>query len=103
TSRFFEVYDQPPTQNAWDRATSHANFRVHAGSPWTEVFDDGRLVHVTTPKGRYVFDHILCATGAVVDYEARGELRSLGPLVRRWAHAYSPAGDERSDTLGDYP
>lgn len=103
TSRFFEVHDQPPTQNAWDRSTAHGNFRVHAGSPWTEVYDDGRAVHVTTPRGRHVFDHVLCATGAVVDYQARRELRALAPLIRRWADVYTPPPQDRSDTLGDYP
>jgi FAD-dependent urate hydroxylase len=103
TSRFFELHDQPPTQNAWDRAMAHPQFRVHAGSPWTEVHDDGRQVHVTTPHARFVFDHVVCATGAVVDYDARGELRNLGPLVRRWRHAFTPPAGEASETLGEYP
>lgn len=103
TSRFFEVHDQPPTQNGWDRAMAFPQFRVHAGAPWVEVYDDGRQVHVSTPQGRFAFDHVICATGAVVDYEARGELRALGPLVRRWRHAFTPPATERSDTLGEYP
>lgn len=103
TSRFFEVHDQPPTQNGWDKSMAHANFRVHPGSPWVEVFDDGSQVHVRTPKERLVFDHVVCATGAVVDYEARGELRALGPLVQRWKHVYQPCAADASETLGEYP
>lgn len=103
TSRFFEVHDQPPTQNGWDKARSFENFRVHPGSPWVEVFDDGTQVHVKTPHARFTFDHVVCATGAVVDFDARGELRALGPLVRRWKHVFTPGADERSDTLGEYP
>ena len=103
TNHFFETYDQPPTQNAWDRAHANRNFRSHSGCPWVSIRDDGRQVFVTTPKGGFAFDHILCATGAVVDYDARPELQTLGPLVKRWHHAYRPAPDEASDTLGDYP
>jgi len=103
TNHFFETFDQPPTQNAWDRAHSHAHFRSHSGSPWLAVVDDGHHVHVSTPRGNFVFDHIICATGAVVDYEARPELRALGPLVKRWRHVFAPPSGESSDTLGDYP
>lgn len=103
TNHFFETYDQPPTQNAWDRAHSHRNFKSHAGCPWQSVRDDGRQVHVVTPRGEFTFDHIICATGAVVDYQARPELRALGPLVKRWSDMLTPPQGETSDTLGDYP
>ena len=50
TSHFFEVHDQPPTQNAWDLAHRFAGFRVHAASPWLKVQDDGQTVEVWTPR-----------------------------------------------------
>lgn len=103
TNRFFEVHDQPPTQNGWDRAHRHPGFRVHAGSPWLEVHDDGAQVRVRTPRARFVFDHVICATGAVVDYDARPELRRLGPVVTRWRHVFTPPAAEISESLGEYP
>ena len=103
TNRFFEVHDQPPTQNGWDRAHGYPQFSVHAGSPWVEVRDDGTEVHVRTPGKNFRFDHVICATGAVVDYEARAELRSLGPLVRRWRHAFTPPPELRSQAMAEYP
>ena len=103
TNRFFEVNDQPPTQNGWDRAHRYPGFRVHAGSPWLEVVDDGSRIRVRTPHAQFAFDHVICATGAVVDYDARAELRRLGPAVRRWRHAFTPPPGESSDTLGEYP
>jgi len=103
TNRFFEVHDQPPTQNGWDRAHSFPQFSVHAGSPWLELHDDGTAIHVHTPHGRFCFDHVICATGAVVDYEARPELRALGPVVKRWRHAFTPPSELRSETLGECP
>jgi cation diffusion facilitator CzcD-associated flavoprotein CzcO len=102
-NRFFEVNDQPPTQNGFDRAHGFGNFRMHAGSPWTEVRQVGSEIHVRTPLASFVFDHLLCATGSVVDYDARDELRTLGPLVQRWRHRYTPPDDERSDAMGEYP
>jgi FAD-dependent urate hydroxylase len=103
TNRFFEVHDQPPTQDSWDRAHGYAQFQVHAGSTWLDVHDDGRVVQVRTPLRSFTFDHVICATGTVVDDDARPELRRLGPLVKRWHHAFTPPPAQHSDTLGDYP
>lgn len=103
TNHFFEVYDQPPTQNGWDRAHSFPQFSAHAGSPWLELRDDGSAVHVRTPHARFCFDHVICATGAAVDYEARPELKALGPLVKRWRHVFTPPESMRSETLGECP
>lgn len=102
-NRFFEVYAEPPTQNAYDRAHALPGFRMHAGAPWTALVDDGREVQVTTPAGKFTFDYLVCATGSVVDYEARPELRVLGPLVQRWRHRYTPPLEEASEMLGEYP
>lgn len=103
TNRFFEVHDQPPTQNGWDRAHSFAQFRVHAASPWLHVQDDGHTVEVRTPHNQFRFDHVICATGAAVDYEARAELRTLGPLVQRWRHVFTPPTSLYSESLAEYP
>lgn len=103
TNHFFEVHDQPPTQNGWDRAHSFPQFNAHAGSPWLELHDDGKAVHVRTPLARFCFDHVICATGAAVDYEARPELQTLGPLVKRWRHVFTPPAHLRSETLGECP
>jgi FAD-dependent urate hydroxylase len=103
TNHFFEVYDQPPTQNGWDRAHSYPQFAAHAGSPWLELHDDGTAVHVRTPHGQFTFDHVICATGAAVDYEARPELQAIGPVVKRWRHVFTPPADMRSDALAECP
>ncbi len=103
TNLFFEQHDQPPTQNGWDRAHGFAQFRSHATSPWQTLHDDGQQVQVQTPHRSFTFDHVICATGSVVDYSARDELRLLGPRVRRWRHAFTPPSGLSSDTLGEYP
>jgi cation diffusion facilitator CzcD-associated flavoprotein CzcO len=101
--RYFEVYAEPPTQNGYDRAHSFANFRMHTGSPWVALQDRGDTVQVRTPKTSFTFDYLVCATGAVVDYEVRDELRALGPLVQRWRHRFAPPDGESSEVLGEYP
>jgi FAD-dependent urate hydroxylase len=103
TNRFFEVHDQPPTQDSWDGAHGFAQFRAHAGSPWLQVHDDGQAVQVRTPHTAFTFDHVICATGVAVDFEARAELRSLAPRVKRWRDVFTPPMALRSDTLGEYP
>jgi cation diffusion facilitator CzcD-associated flavoprotein CzcO len=101
--RYFEVYAEPPTQNSFDRAHAFGNFRMHSGSPWTSVRMDGEEVRVTTPRGDFVFDHLVCATGSVVDYDARPELQAVGPHVKRWRHMYAPPAHDQSEMLGEYP
>jgi cation diffusion facilitator CzcD-associated flavoprotein CzcO len=102
-NRYFEVYAEPPTQNAYDRAHAHATFRLHAGAPWTALRDDGREVHVSTPAGEFTFDYLVCATGSIIDYTLRPELRAIGPLMQRWRHHYTPPAAEASELLGEYP
>jgi cation diffusion facilitator CzcD-associated flavoprotein CzcO len=102
-NRYFEVYAEPPTQNAYDRAHAHANFRLHASAPWTALRDDGREVHVTTPAGEFTFDYLVCATGSIIDYTLRPELAAIGPLMQRWRHRYTPPAADASELLGEYP
>lgn len=102
-NRFFEVYAEPPTQNAYDRAHTYPGFCLHASAPWTTVEDDGQQVHLGTPKGNFTFDYLVCATGSVVDYSARAELRAVGAHVQRWRHRYTPPAGDVSAMLGEYP
>lgn len=101
--RYFEVYAEPPTQNSFDRAHAHRNFRMHSGAPWSALRMEGDAIRVDTPRRTFVFDHLVCATGSVVDFDARPELRAVGPLVKRWRHCYTPAAGDTSEMLGEYP
>jgi len=101
--RYFEVYAEPPTQNSFDRAHAHPGFRMHSGAPWSGLRMQDGQIHVTTPRGDFVFDHLVCATGSVVDYNARPELRAVGDLVVRWRHRYTPPAGDASEMLGEYP
>lgn len=103
TNHFFETRDQPPTQASWDRAHLFKGFAVHSGSPWQEVAEQEGLVRVRTPHREFEFDHLICATGAVVDFQARDELRPLDALVKRWQDVLKVAPEDQSDTLGSYP
>ena len=102
-AHFFDTRDQPPTQNAWDAATAYPNCRVHAACPWEQLaFKDG-VVHVTTPRGKFEFDYLICATGSVVNLAARPELRDVAGHVARWSDRYRPPVGLEHSLLAQYP
>jgi len=108
-AHFFDTRDQPPTQNAYDGATSFSNCRVHAGSPWDEVTytegagASGGVIHVRTPQATFEFDHIICATGVGIDLAARPELSGVARRILTWAESYTPPPELEHPVLGQYP
>jgi cation diffusion facilitator CzcD-associated flavoprotein CzcO len=94
----------PPT-DTFNRATRHPNFRLHGGSPWTavEVVDDGAAVKVTTPKGEFVFDYLIIATGFTTDLTLRKELSSFSDDVLLWRDVYTPSAELANDDMGSHP
>jgi cation diffusion facilitator CzcD-associated flavoprotein CzcO len=102
-AHFFDTRDQPPTQNAWNAATAYPNCRVHSSCPWDALeYTDG-VVHVSTPRGRFEFDQIICATGSMVNLAARPELREVAGQVARWRDRYQPPAALEHPVLAQYP
>ena len=102
-AHFFDSRDQPPTQAAWDAATAYPGCRVHSACPWDHLEFRNNVVHVDTPRGRFEFDYLVCATGSVVNLAARPELRGVADHVARWADRYQPPDSLAHDTLARYP
>lgn len=102
-AHFFDTHDQPPTQNAYDGATSFSNCRVHAASPWEQVSYQDGVIHVRTPHASFEFDHVICATGVAVDLAARPELAALARRVLTWGEVYTPPEELAHPVLGQYP
>src|SRR5690606_38187460 len=46
----------PPPHESVLRCDVHPNFKIQFSEPWSDAVPDAEGVHVTTPKGRYVFD-----------------------------------------------
>jgi cation diffusion facilitator CzcD-associated flavoprotein CzcO len=99
----FRRVDQPPTQNGVNAATSFANYRLHPGCAWDRVSLAGDAVEVATPRGRFAFDYLICATGSAPDIASRPELKSFAPKIALWRDIYRPEPSEENAVLGAYP
>lgn len=100
---FFDTRDQPPTQIGYDAATAFANCRVHAECPWDKLAFAGGVIHVDTPRGKFEFDHLICATGSVVNLAARPELRGVANHIARWQDCYEAPTPLQHENLAKYP
>lgn len=100
--RFFEL-QPPPTQEMFDRATSHSRFRMVLGAPWTGVAIEGGRIRVMAAEESWTFDHILLGTGFETDLSCRPELAGLVDHVALWQDRFTPPPGEEDAILGRYP
>ncbi|UZH06059.1 NAD(P)-binding domain-containing protein [Heyndrickxia coagulans] len=101
-SHFFK-YNQPPTNDVFNRASSWPGFRLHTGAPWLDVeaADDGAVV--TTPQGKFVFDFLIISTGLVSDPALRPELRLVEPYIARWRDCYKAPETTANPLIDAHP
>ena len=102
-ARFFRRNDQPPPVTSFHNALAMPCFRLRPATPWVAVRPEGDAVRVETPSGSLVYDHLILATGAVVDLKLRPELRSLATSVALWGDRYTPEPDETDARLSALP
>ncbi|MDR3496715.1 MAG: NAD(P)/FAD-dependent oxidoreductase [Ancalomicrobiaceae bacterium] len=102
-ARFFREHDQPPPPTAFRAALATAEIRLRPGTPWLSVGMDGEAVRVETPAGPLRYDHLILATGCVVDLASRPELTSLAPCVTLWRDRYVPPPAEEDERLAALP
>lgn len=90
---------------AWSlaRAQAHANFRLHAASPWQQVAETAGGAAVTTPHGTQTFDFLILGTGFVVDLGLRPELAAIAPDAATWGDRYAPPAGLACPPLSRYP
>jgi cation diffusion facilitator CzcD-associated flavoprotein CzcO len=100
--RFFAL-QQPPTQEMFDRATSHPRFRMALGAPWRRVGLEGGRVRVATDAGAWMFDHVLLGTGFRTDLSRRPELAAFVGEVALWSDRFAPPPGEEDAELARYP
>lgn len=100
--RFAGAGSTPPPDSI-ERATQHANFHLHLGSPWTAatVRDGGIETVVNLHPHR--FDFIIAGTGYFADPAARAELADIAPHIRLWRDQYTPPAGEQSAYFGAHP
>ncbi|WP_407048639.1 FAD-dependent oxidoreductase [Methyloraptor flagellatus] len=102
-ARFFREKDQPPPMTAFNKALALPGFRLRPATPWTSVALEGEAIRVETPHGPLTYDHLILATGAVIDLDARPELKTLASRVALWSDRYAPGPDEEDARLAALP
>jgi len=103
-AKHFKTVDQPPAHSGFYAATKFADFHIHTDAAWEAISLDGDgAIRVTTPHETFTFDHLIPATGYVVDFTARPELTSLAPHVLLWKERFTPPAGEEHSMLGEFP
>ena len=102
-ARHFRDNDQPPALRSFETAMAMPGFRLRPGTPWHSVRDTASGVRVLTDGGELEYDHLLLATGMIVDLAARPELKSLKDVVALWGDRFHPPAGEDDARLALLP
>lgn len=90
-------------QDTWDRVARFPNFRMEIGRPWTGARVSEGQVQITTPRGDFAADFLICGTGVRMDFAAVPILREFHANIARWRDRYAPPEPERDERLSDFP
>jgi hypothetical protein len=101
-SHFFK-YNQPPTNDTFERAAAWPGFHLHLGAPWLDVEVVGEGVLVTTPQGKFAFDFLIISTGLLSDPALRSELRLIESHIARWSDCYRAPEEVANPLLDAHP
>ncbi len=93
------------TRETWERVTCHPNFALVTGAALVDAkaIDGAGAVRLTTPRGCFDADFVICGTGFETDLSLRPELAQLANHVARWGDRFDPPADQRNARLGLYP
>ena len=94
---------QPPPQDTLWRCVNFPNFSIQTGAGWSNVSVDGGAVAVETPKGRMIFDFLICGTGISNESKLRPELAALSDHIATWNDVFTPPPGEEDAYLGSAP
>jgi cation diffusion facilitator CzcD-associated flavoprotein CzcO len=101
--RQISAMSQPPPQDTFWRCTRFPNFVIRPGAAWTSVALENSAIVAETPKGRFVFDFLICGTGILSDPATRPELARISPHIARWNDVFEPPPGEEDAYLGTTP
>ncbi|MEN1985199.1 NAD(P)/FAD-dependent oxidoreductase [Paenibacillus hubeiensis] len=99
----FLQYNQPPTNDTFNRAAAWPGFELHLGAPWLSVAETGKEAIVTTSKGTLAFDFLIISTGLLSDPGLRPELQLVERHIARWADRYDAPEGIRNALLDAHP
>ncbi|GGJ00511.1 FAD/NAD(P)-binding protein [Paenibacillus hunanensis] len=101
-SHFFK-FNQPPTNDTFERAAAWPGFQLHLGSPWLNVEQHGEGAIVTTPHGQFYFDFLIVSTGLLSDPGLRPELQLVAEHIARWKDRYHAPAEMANELLDAHP
>ncbi|WP_411349552.1 FAD/NAD(P)-binding protein [Paenibacillus sp. WLX2291] len=101
-SHFFK-FNQPPTNDTFERAAAWEGFQLHLDSPWLDVQPQGEGALVTTPHGEFYFDFLIVSTGLLSDPALRPELKIVAEHIARWSDRYDAPPDIANALLDAHP
>lgn len=101
-SHFFN-YNQPPTNDTFERAAAWPGFQLHLGAPWLDVEAAGKEAVVTTPQGKFTFDFLIISTGLLSDPALRPELSNVASHIARWRDYYKAPAEVANPLLDAHP
>jgi cation diffusion facilitator CzcD-associated flavoprotein CzcO len=99
----FLNHSQPPTNDTFRRAAAYPGFRLTLGAPWESVRETAQGVEVTTPKGIFVFDFLILATGLRTDLSLRPELAAVAADILLWRDRHAPPPGRANPLLDAHP
>jgi FAD-dependent urate hydroxylase len=101
-SHFFN-YNQPPTNDTFERAAAWPGFQLHLGAPWLDVEAVDEGARVTTPQGQFTFDFLIISTGLLSDPALRPELSLIEKHIARWKDCYTAPAESANPLLDAHP
>jgi cation diffusion facilitator CzcD-associated flavoprotein CzcO len=90
-------------QQTYDRCARHAAFHLCEGAVVEAARENENVVTLRTARGDITVDFVICATGIVMDFAGRAELRRFAHNIARWTDRYTPPLEERNPQLGAFP
>ncbi|GGH58238.1 FAD-dependent urate hydroxylase [Paenibacillus silvae] len=101
-SHFFK-YNQPPTNDTFNRAAAWPGFVLRLHSPWLNVEAKEQGVQVQTPHGQFMYDYLIISTGLLSDPALRPELGLVEKHIARWKDCFDAPEEYRSALLDAHP
>ena len=99
----FFKFNQPPTNDTFNRANAWDGFEVHLDSPWLEVKETEDGVFIRTPHQTFIFDYLIISTGLVTDPALRPELKDVQQYITRWRDVFKANEDLTNSLIDAHP
>ncbi|OIJ13631.1 monooxygenase [Anaerobacillus alkalilacustris] len=103
TIAHFFHYNQPPTNDTFQRSSSWPGFHLHLGAPWLNVEATNEGALVTTPQGHFTFDFLIISTGLLTDPALRPELSLIEKHITRWRDRYKAPKEIANPLVDTHP